>query len=127
MNERDEETILVVDDEPAVVRILTRIMKREGFQVVSASDGVEALEVLKSQRVVGMITDVMMPRMDGLTLLREVRAAGYEFPAVVISGFIEPGWRPTLVACDVARALQKPFTPAQVRDAVRGVFDPEGR
>ncbi|MEQ1775586.1 MAG: Hpt domain-containing protein [Burkholderiales bacterium] len=66
--------VLVVDDSLTVRKITGRLLSREGYEVVVAKDGVEALEKLQEQRPDVMITDVEMPRMDGFDLTRNVRA-----------------------------------------------------
>lgn len=67
-------TILVVDDSAVSQRLLTYTLQRNGYTVVTASDGCEALGVLANTEVDLVITDLEMPGMDGLTLLREMRA-----------------------------------------------------
>jgi chemosensory pili system protein ChpA (sensor histidine kinase/response regulator) len=66
--------VLVVDDSLTVRKITGRLLSREGYEVVVAKDGVEALEKMQDQRPDVMITDVEMPRMDGFDLTRNVRS-----------------------------------------------------
>jgi PleD family two-component response regulator len=65
--------ILVVDDEPHIRRILQFLLEKEGFEVLMAENGEEALEVVRDQRPDLMLLDVMMPRMDGFTVLERLR------------------------------------------------------
>lgn len=65
--------ILVVDDETAIADIIKYNFQRENFEVDTASDGMEALEILKSKDYSLILLDVMMPRMDGFETLREIR------------------------------------------------------
>jgi PAS domain S-box-containing protein len=65
--------ILVVDDEPVILRLLEDFFRRKGFTVVSAASGAEALEVLKSSDVELIITDIKMPQMDGKQFYEEIR------------------------------------------------------
>jgi len=67
-------TILVVDDSPVLQRVLGFTLKREGHTLVAALDGFEALERLAQVKVDLAIIDLAMPEMDGLTLLRRLRA-----------------------------------------------------
>ncbi|MFH1747677.1 MAG: response regulator, partial [Planctomycetota bacterium] len=69
----DGKRILVVDDMPFCRETIAEILRREGFNVLCACDGVEALGMLKKEPVDGLLLDVMMPRMDGLTLLNSLR------------------------------------------------------
>src|SRR5258707_9332097 len=66
-------TILIVDDNPTNLKLLRAVLEAESFAVVEAADGVEALEVLKEQKVDSIISDILMPRMDGYRLCLEVR------------------------------------------------------
>uniref|UniRef100_A0A7C5Z7N3 Response regulator n=1 Tax=Caldicellulosiruptor owensensis TaxID=55205 RepID=A0A7C5Z7N3_9FIRM len=65
--------ILVVDDSPVVKKIVTTTLAKKGFEVKEALDGVAALEVLLSEKIDLVITDLNMPKMDGLQLTREIR------------------------------------------------------
>jgi two-component system response regulator MprA len=83
---------MVVDDEPAVLSVLTRALRREGYATVDACDGVEALRLLagdESAPVHLLITDLNMPRLGGLDLARRVRAANWVEHVIFISGDIE--------------------------------------
>jgi chemosensory pili system protein ChpA (sensor histidine kinase/response regulator) len=66
--------VMVVDDSLTVRRVTQRLLVREGYRVVTAKDGLEALEVLADERPVVLLSDIEMPRMDGFDLLRNVRA-----------------------------------------------------
>lgn len=67
-------TILIVEDEFAIAELLRDTLSDEGYQVVVATDGREALELLASQQVDLILSDLMMPRMDGRTLIERLRA-----------------------------------------------------
>lgn len=81
-------TILVIDDEYLVADILSFALEDEGFMVVKASNGQKGLEVLERERPALIITDFMMPVMDGLEFARAVRAkpAVSHLPIILISG-----------------------------------------
>lgn len=65
--------ILVVDDSPVVKKIVTTTLIKKGFEVREALDGVAALEILLNEKIDLVITDLNMPKMDGLQLTREIR------------------------------------------------------
>jgi CheY-like chemotaxis protein len=69
-------TVLVVDDEDALVELITEVLTDEGHEVLTASNGLDALEILEAQDQAPdcILSDVMMPRLDGLELVRRVRA-----------------------------------------------------
>ncbi|RKH61974.1 sigma-54-dependent transcriptional regulator [Corallococcus llansteffanensis] len=81
------ERILVVDDEVNARRAIVTILKEEGFEVREAADGVEALGLLADFAPAAVLTDVRMPRMDGLTLMRRAREAGSDATFVVMTAF----------------------------------------
>jgi DNA-binding NtrC family response regulator len=76
-------TILVVDDEEMIRSLLERILEREGYRVVTAVDGVAALETLKLEKIDIVLSDMKMPRMNGFELLKAVKR-DYPDKAVII-------------------------------------------
>jgi two-component system chemotaxis response regulator CheY len=87
-------TILVVDDEPDWRSIIADWLRREGSCVLLAEDGAEALKLIHTNKIDAVVSDVRMPVMDGITLLKNIKAGdGYKPSVMFISGFtdIEPG------------------------------------
>lgn len=80
-------TILIVEDELTLLRALERKFMREGFTVVIAKDGVEGLEKFKEHRPDVLLVDIIMPRMDGITLLGKIREEPYgeTLPAILLT------------------------------------------
>lgn len=80
-------TILLVDDEPAILETLAGMLTDEGYRCVTATDGKEGLETLAKERPDLVITDVMMPALDGRDLLRAMRADAQlrEIPVIMMS------------------------------------------
>lgn len=85
--EGKKKRILVADDSLITRTMETRILAKAGFEVLEANDGIEAFDVLKEERVDLLVTDVQMPRMNGLDLTRKVRATQLlaELPVIIIS------------------------------------------
>src|ERR1035441_9702293 len=83
-----DRTILVADDEPEVRGYLAMALRCHGFQAEFAEDGYEVLSYLRNspRPVSALLLDLMMPRKDGIEVLREVRAFDRELPVIVISG-----------------------------------------
>ena len=69
-----QHTVLIADDEPNILLSLEYLMKREGFNVIVAHDGEEALQLLQQQRPPLVLLDVMMPKMNGLEVCQAIRA-----------------------------------------------------
>lgn len=80
-----EGTLLVVDDEPAIVDLLTASLTHQGFEVISAADGTKALELARRRRPDVIVTDVMMPGLDGFDLVRTLRYEGITMPAIFLT------------------------------------------
>ena len=80
-------TILVVDDEPHIVRLYDMLLSREGFEVITAAGGEQALQILNSGRTVDlMVIDKRMPKIDGLAVVREMIQKNRIFPIIIITG-----------------------------------------
>ena len=77
--------ILIVDDEPNMLLVLEAMLKREKYEVATASEGLEALELLKNDDVAVVITDLKMPKLDGLGLLSEIEKNYPSIPVIVIT------------------------------------------
>ena len=79
--------ILVVDDSLTMRKVLSRTLEREGYEVITAKDGMDAIQVLQENSPDIMLTDIEMPRMDGFELVRNVRddEKTAELPIIIIS------------------------------------------
>lgn len=82
-------TVLIVDDEPAIVDLLSQLLEDEGFRVVSAGDGLAAWETAQKLRPDLVIADVMMPRMDGFTLVDRLSDGEHPVPVILMSAAVE--------------------------------------
>ncbi len=122
---RGTETVLVVDDDPMVRRLAAGSLESLGYRVLEAADGLEALRAREnSTRPVDLVlTDVMMPQMDGLALARALRDRGAVMPILFMSGFVggEPAMEEKLAAFGVM--LDKPFALEALARAVRGALN----
>jgi CheY-like chemotaxis protein len=110
-------TILVVDDEVSIRRLLRDVLEKAGHTVLLAKDGIEALEALSRNAVDLAIVDLMMPRMDGLELLRRMRSEFTDLKVVVVSAYdeiMDLAQRQK----DVIAILQKPFELETVRKTI---------
>ncbi|HUF22494.1 MAG TPA: response regulator [Vicinamibacterales bacterium] len=108
-------TILLVEDEPAVKGLFAQALRREGYTVHEARNGVEALEVEKTiEHVDVLVTDVVMPYMKGPELARHLRAKQEDLKVIFVSGYAAPGDLGPHLAL-----LQKPFVRQQLIEKVR--------
>ncbi len=112
-----QSTILVVDDEMPLRRYMARVMADEGYRVLTAADGIEALAVLQmsGSRVDLVITDVLMPLMTGPELAAQLAAQQLPPPVLFVSGGHSLGDVP-------GPTLHKPFLPADLSALVRSLI-----
>lgn len=79
-------TILVIDDEPIICRLLSGLLSRQGWQVLTSLDPREALEILMAEPVSLVISDIQMPHLDGLKLVGMAKAAKPKVPILLMTG-----------------------------------------
>ncbi|MBF0200838.1 MAG: response regulator [Desulfamplus sp.] len=87
MTDDGRNTILVVDDEDGILEITEEYFERKGYTVYTASNGVEALKIIKSVKIGCCFTDINMPEMDGLELAEQIRMMDNTLPVVVMTGY----------------------------------------
>ena len=101
-------TLLVVEDDRWGRKIISDVLRRDGYEVVEAVDGAQAIELLEHRSFDLVISDVVMPKLDGLKLLEHIRRISPRMRVILMSGYLfnESG-KNSLV--DKAEFLQKPF------------------
>ncbi|AGC47636.1 sigma-54 dependent DNA-binding response regulator [Myxococcus stipitatus DSM 14675] len=112
-------SILVADDEPSIRHILTLVLTDKGYDVRAVADGDEALRELAARDYDVLLSDVRMPRKDGLTLLREAREAHPELTVVVMSAYGSQEQALEAVSAGAYDYVQKPFKPEEIVFALR--------
>jgi chemosensory pili system protein ChpA (sensor histidine kinase/response regulator) len=112
--------VMVVDDSLTVRRVTQRLLEREGYRVVTAKNGIEALERLAGERPVVLLTDIEMPRMDGFDLVRNVRgdARLADLPVIMITSRIAQKHRDYATEIGVQHYLGKPYSEDELLDLV---------
>nr|WP_286982352.1 response regulator transcription factor [Corynebacterium sp. UBA5992] len=113
--------ILVVDDDEAVRGSLRRSLKFNGFDVLTASDGEEAVEVVNSENPELLILDVMMPKMDGLEVCRTLRGEGWDRPILVLTARDGVAERVAGLDAGADDYLPKPFALEELLARVRSL------
>ncbi|HTF88883.1 MAG TPA: EAL domain-containing protein [Planctomycetota bacterium] len=110
--------VLVVDDEPALLRVYVRLLRGQGYIVHRASDGNSALALLAEKHFDVIVSDIAMPGMDGLALLRVVRQRDLDVPVVLMTG--DPTVETSIRALEYGalRYLVKPFEDQELLDVV---------
>jgi two-component system cell cycle sensor histidine kinase/response regulator CckA len=117
--------VLVVDDEVAVRRFTARVLEREGYTVLEAADGVEALEVVEKNAAVLeiVISDVVMPRLNGVELMQKLATSNPDLPFILMSGYAMAALAELGIAvpCSI---LPKPFSAERLLEEVRRCIRP---
>jgi chemosensory pili system protein ChpA (sensor histidine kinase/response regulator) len=113
--------VLVVDDSITVRRVTQRLLKREGFRVALAADGLQALERLQEEKPAVVLSDIEMPRMDGFDLARNIRGDVKlrDIPIIMITSRIAEKHREHARALGVDHYLGKPYSEDELIGLVR--------
>lgn len=118
--------ILLVEDSPEVSLSVREILASAGHTVEDAASGKEALKKLKASRFDAIVSDIWMPEMDGIALLKEIRGAGNEIPVVVISGGAPNApltyTAPLAATFGANMVVYKPFERAELLKAIDNVL-----
>ena len=119
----DSARVLIVDDEPRLRQVLTRLMARDGFACADAADGAAALEAMERDPAPLVLSDLRMPGMDGLALLRELRARWPDTAVVMITAVADVEVAVSCLALGAMDYLTKPFHLEEVRARVRQALE----
>jgi len=114
---RKKTPLLIVDDDKAVRRLLARIAERAGFEVDTAKDGMQALEMLQRQQYEIAIVDLMMPRLSGYELVQKISTLNPR-PIVIVATALMNGDVASLDDSMVRRVIKKPFDINAVANAL---------
>ncbi|MFW5868927.1 MAG: PAS domain-containing hybrid sensor histidine kinase/response regulator, partial [Armatimonadota bacterium] len=122
---RGGETVLVVEDDEIVRKLVTSVLTRHGHTVLSAESAEEALEVAAAHRdgIEIMVTDVIMPGMNGPELAEEMAAHHPDMPVLFVSGYAEEAIMHEGVLDEGIHFMQKPFGPEKLLRRIRSVLD----
>ena len=117
-------TVLLVEDEDPVRKFGARTLRNKGYKVIEAESGEAALEAIRdaSEKIDLLITDVVMPRLDGPGLVREVREIRSDIKVIFISGYAEDAFRQRLDSDSDIDFLPKPFSLKQLATKVKDVI-----
>jgi diguanylate cyclase (GGDEF)-like protein len=102
--------ILVVDDEEQTRKLLVNLLSRKGHRCVTANNGREALDKIMENKFDALITDIVMPEMDGITLTKELSKHYQNLPVMVITGYTEEYSAETAIASGAREFIKKPFS-----------------
>ena len=114
---------LVVDDQEMIQRVVKLTLERVGFAVDQASDGEDGLAVFSAGKYDLVISDVKMPRMDGVELLRLIRERDKDVPVLMMSGYADPGTGKEIRELGAFDFLVKPFKPGDLIELCKSAVE----
>jgi CheY-like chemotaxis protein len=103
-------TILVVDDEELVRRVIVTFLSQLGYSCITATDGVDALEKMDANKMDAVITDIKMPKMDGIILTKEISTKYPGLPVMVMTAFDEEYSAGVAISFGAREFIKKPFS-----------------
>lgn len=119
----DQISILVVDDDPQIREIIGELVQSLGHTCQSASDGLEALDLIKKETFDIVICDIKMPGMDGLQVMAEVRQMNLDLPFIIITGFGEEYSYDGVIGAGAQDYIKKPFTISELKTKLSRILD----
>jgi|ERR671925_529355 CheY-like chemotaxis protein len=102
-------TILVVEDDPVIRENVTQLLGNQGYEIGQATDGVQALEMLKRRKFDLLLSDIVMPRMDGLTLIQHVRSSWPQTHIMVMTAYFQSASDTGFSVAGAEEFIRKPF------------------
>lgn len=114
--------VLVVDDEPSLQTLLTYNLKKSGFDVVSAGDGQQALDIIHEQKIDIVLLDIMLPEKSGVDVTRELRAERNQIPIIMLTALDDEIDKVVGLEIGADDYVTKPFSPREVIARVHAVL-----
>jgi DNA-binding response OmpR family regulator len=115
--------VLIIDDEVDLLRTYERIVRRLGYEAVTAELGQTGLEIARSREVALVIVDLKLPDKDGFDIVRAIRAAPDPPPVIVVTGFASAATRRAALEAGAVGYLSKPFSVLALAALVRDILD----
>ncbi len=114
-------TILVVDDDPKTVELVKLYLERDGYSVITAYDGLEAIRIFRERQPHLVILDLMLPAVDGVEICRILRAES-EVPIIMLTARTQEQDKTTGLDTGADDYVTKPFSPGELAARVRAIF-----
>ena len=124
---QDNKTLLIVEDEHLMVRLLERFFSRHGYNVLVASDGEQAIEVYCRYKlqIDAVLLDVRLPNTMGEAVFRRMKNENPAVQVVMASGFLEPEIKTEMTLAGVKRFVNKPYVLNELLEIFRNLFEHE--
>lgn len=118
----DKQTILVVDDEPNILKLAKMYLERDNFRTIAVGDGLLAMETIRKNKPDLVVLDVMLPKMDGFDLCRRLRSEGNQVPIIMVTARDDDIDKILGLELGADDYLTKPFNPRELVARVRAVL-----
>jgi DNA-binding NtrC family response regulator len=115
----DTRNVLIVDDETVIREGMRRILENDGYHVELSASGKAAIEKIQEQHFHLVITDLKMPGMDGIEVLKTIKILQPDVPVIIITGYVTVDTAVEAMRNGAVDYLAKPFTPDQISEKVR--------
>jgi len=119
------ERILIVDDEPDVGKFFQKILSEEGYRVMSATSGPEALSIIKKIKPEIIFLDIKMPEMDGMETFRRIRKISKKIVVIIITGYGSLKTAKEAMALGAYDYVSKPFNLESIKSMIREALEEE--
>ncbi len=107
--------VLIVDDDPGIRETISQIIEELGYNPDTAADGLEALAMLDTGSYLCVFTDIMMPKMTGIELIKKIKARDVSLPIIVITGYASLEIAIDAMKCGASDFISKPFKVSQIQ------------
>lgn len=116
--------ILVIDDDRGIRSLLDSLLRRKGYEVVLAENGLKGLDLFRQERPNVIVLDLKMPGMDGLAVLQQIRRVDLNQPVIIFTGAGTPEMEQPLRALGVTEFVEKALPLQRLEDALRRALTP---
>jgi CheY-like chemotaxis protein len=114
--------VLIVDDAAFARRMIRKFLQMDGYEILEAANGREGLEIVRSQPLDCILTDILMPDMDGFEFINNLQLQGFKIPVIIITADIQEPTRTRAIELGAAGFINKPPKQEEVRQAVKQIF-----
>ena len=111
--------VLIADDDPQTLKLLAHILASHGHQVITASSGADAAEIVETRRIDLLVLDLEMPKPDGFDILKSCRARKPKLPVLVVSGYLDGALLKASEMFGASASLSKSEAPQKIASVVR--------
>ena len=115
--------ILILEDEPVVLKMLESLLSNEGYTCFVAATGDKALEIVEQEKIDLFLTDIMIPKRHGIAIAWEMRTRGYDMPIVIVSAFVDQWDKEVFKDCKIDRWISKPAKPNVLFQVIRELLE----